>query len=432
MSGNLLPVTHWISLVTNAVRIEKPEMKINSTGRACAILTFVAVLANISSAATYKKLYNFTGGTDGGDPATALTFDSVGNAYGTTAAGGDFDFGTVFMLSPSGQQTVLYSFTGGSDGLDPHGGVTVDGAGNLYGTTVAGGFGGLCAGDGCGVIFELTSTGGSWTETTLYNFKGLNDGFGPGGALVFDKAGNLFGTTPDGGAHWNGVVFELSPAAHGWRYKVIHAFTGNKDGSVGSLGTLVFDDAGNLYGVTELGGTYGAGAVYKVSPTPSGTWKTTVLYDFKGLPDAANPYGGLILDKVGNLYGTTYFGGATGMGAMFQLIPGPNGTWQENVLYSFQGGTDGSFPTTTLVFDSTGTLYGTTSTGGRPSCDCGTVFKLNFSRGTWNEKIVHFFGKEGDGSSPNYGLTLDQSGNLCGTTPVGGTEGQGIVFRLTP
>jgi uncharacterized repeat protein (TIGR03803 family) len=248
---------------------------------------------------------------------------------------------------------------------------------------------------------------------------------------VFDAEGNLFGTTPDGGTHSNGVVFELSPTRYGWRYKVIHVFTGGKDGAVGSLGSLVFDVAGNLYGVTEIGGTFGAGSVYELSPTQGG-WKTTALYDFKGTPDAANPYGGLILDKAGNLYGTTYFGGAAGMGAVFQLIPGPNGAWQENVLYSFQGGTDGSFPTTTLVFNAAGSLYGTTSTGGRPSCDCGTVFRLTLTRGTWDERIVHFFGKGRDGSSPNYGLTLDRAGNLYGTTPVGGSGGQGIVFQIMP
>ena len=120
------------------------------------------------------------------------------------------------------------------------------------------------------------------------------------------------------------------------------------------------------------------------------------------------------------------------MGTVFQLIPGPNSTWQENVLYSFRGGTDGSFPTATLVFDATGALYGTTSTGGRPSCDCGTLFKMTLERGSWNEKIVHFFGKGRDGSSPSYGLSPDADGNLYGTTPVGGTEGQGAVFRLTP
>jgi uncharacterized repeat protein (TIGR03803 family) len=407
-------------------------MKNRLTSAVCAAFILVAVLAIPGEAATYKKLYNFTGGADGGDPASPLTFDSAGNAYGTTAAGGDFDLGTVFMLSPSGQESVLYSFTGGGDGSDPHGGVTLDSAGKLYGTTVAGGFGGLCAGDGCGVIFELSPSDGGWTETTLYNFQGLNDGFGPGSGLVFDGAGNLFGTTPDGGAHSDGVIFELSPTKSGWRYKMLHAFTGGKDGAVGSLGTPLFDGAGNLYGVTELGGAYGAGAAYKLSPTQRGAWKLTVLYDFKGTPDAANPYGGLIFDKAGDLYGTTYFGGATGMGAVFQLIPGPNGNWQENALYSFQGGTDGSFPTSSLTLGATGSLYGTTSTGGRPSCDCGTVFKVTLARGSWNEKIVHLFGQGRDGSSPTYGLTLDQAGNLYGTTPVGGAEGQGIIFQLKP
>jgi uncharacterized repeat protein (TIGR03803 family) len=403
------------------------------TGRLCLTVAFAAILVSFSSAATYKKLYNFTGALDGGDPATPLTFDSSGNAYGTTASGGAYNFGTVFQLSVSGQETVLYSFTGGGDGLDPHSGVTLDSAGNLYGTTVAGGFGGLCAGDGCGVIFELTLSGASWVETTLYSFKGLNDGFGPGGGLIFDSAGNLYGTAPDGGAHSSGVVFELSPSAHGWQYKVIHQFTGGKDGAIGSLGDLLLDAAGNLYGVTELGGANGAGAAYELSPTARGPWKTTVLYDFKGMPDAANPYGGLIFDKAGSLYGTTYFGGTAGMGTVFELVLGPNDKWQENVLYSFQGGTDGSFPTATPIFNAAGNLYGTTSTGGRPSCDCGTVFKLTLSGGSWNEKIVHFFGKGRDGYSPNYGLTFDPADILFyGTTPFGGGGGQGTVFQLTP
>src|ERR1700682_4770320 len=398
--------------------------------RACATFVVVFMLTSLSSA-TYKTVYNFTGAPDGGNPATKLTFDRAGNAYGTTAAGGRFHFGAGFKILPAGKQTVLYSFSGGVDGLDPHGGVTLDSAGNLYGTTVAGGSGGLCAGDGCGVVFELSLSGGTWIETTLYNFTGLNDGFGPGGALVFDTHGHLYGTTPDGGAHSLGVVFKLSRKGRGWQQSVIHAFTGGKDGSVGSLGSLLLDAKGNLYGVTELGGTYGAGAVYKLSKTPQGPWKTTILYEFKRMPDDANPYGGLIFDNAGNLYGSTYYGGASGVGAVFQLIPGPDGQWQENILYNFQGGTDGSLPTTTLVLTAAGSLYGTTSTGGRPSCDCGTVFKLTLSGGSWNEKIVHRFGVGRDGSSPNYGLTLDRKGNLYGTTPVGGTGGKGTVFQLT-
>jgi len=395
---------------------------------ACTIALFVGTC----SGASYKRLYNFSGGSDGTNPATALTFDSLGNAYGTTAAGGDFGFGTVFMLTPSGEEQILYSFTGGGDGLDPHGGVTLDSAGNLYGTTVAGGFGGVCAGDGCGVIYELSPSGGGWTQTVLYSFTGDKDGFGPGSALVFDRAGNLYGTAPDGGIHGAGVVFQLSPSHQGWKYRVIHTFTGGKDGASGSLGSLVFDTSGNLFGVSELGGTSGAGSVYELSPTPGGSWKTAVLYEFRGMPDAANPYGGLILDDAGNLYGTTYFGGTAGVGSVFQLAHGPNGAWEENVLYSFQGGTDGSFPTTTLFLNAAGTLYGTTSTGGRPSCDCGTIFKLGLRRGQWVEKIVHYFGKKSDGSYPNYGLTPDGAGNLCGAAPFGGSGGNGVLFRFTP
>jgi uncharacterized repeat protein (TIGR03803 family) len=398
---------------------------------AFSLIAIMILFAGASQGSTYQRLYNFTGGADGGNPATRLTFDSAGNAYGTTAAGGDYDFGTVFMLTPSGQQQVLYSFTGGFDGLDPHGGVTMDSAGNLYGTAVAGG-GGFCAGDGCGVIFELTPSNGNWNELTLYSFQGGDDGFGPGSGLVFDSGGNLFGTVPDGGASSAGVVFELSPTQQGWVYKVIHTFTGGKDGAVGSLGSLAFDAVGNIYGVTELGGAYGAGTAYKLSPTGHGGWKFALLHVFQGSPDGANPYGGLIVDGRGNLYGTTYYGGQAGMGSVFELTPGPNGTWQENLLYHFQGGTDGSLPTTTLLFDSKFRLYGTTSTGGRPSCDCGTAFRFTLKGGSWNEKILHRFGRSHDGSYPNYGLTLDQGGALYGTTPFGGTGGQGTVFQIAP
>jgi uncharacterized repeat protein (TIGR03803 family) len=395
------------------------------------VLAMITMLSGLSAAASYKRVYNFTGVPDGGDPATALTFDGAGNAYGTTAAGGVAGLGTVFMLTPSGEEQVLYSFNGGFDGLDPHGGVILDSAGNLYGTAVAGGEG-LCAGDGCGVVFELSPSDSGWTQKTLYAFTGGNDGFGPGSPLIFDNAGNLYGTTPDGGVHGMGVVFQLSPSAGGWKQTVIHAFTGKKDGASGSLGSLIFDASGNLYGVSELGGANGAGAVWELTPTARGPWTLTVLYDFKGLPDGANPYGGLIFDNNGNLYGTTYFGGAAGMGTVFQLAHGPNGAWEENTLYNFQGGTDGSFPTTTPFMDSTGTIYGTTSTGGRPSCDCGTVFRLRLTHGQWAEKIVHFFGRNHDGSYPNYGLTRDASGNLYGAAPAGGKGAQGIVFRLTP
>jgi uncharacterized repeat protein (TIGR03803 family) len=403
-----------------------------------AMLAVVAMLAVSCWAADSEKVvYNFTGGNDGGDPASQLVFDPAGNAYGTTVRGGAYDCGTVFKLTPLSngqwQQSVLYSFTCFGDGKNPYGGVTFDSAGSLYGTTAAGGSGGECTGDGCGVVYKLTQSGGNWSESVLYNFTGSDDGFGPGGGVTFDKAGNLYGTTPDGGSYGVGVVYQLSPNNGQWQQTVIHAFTGGSDGAVGSLGLLLLDAAGNLYGVTELGGDYGAGVVFKLSPA-GGTWKFTTLYAFRGLPDAGFPYGGLIADAAGRLYGTTYFGGTNGMGAVFELGPGPNALagWKDNVLYSFQGGTDASLPTSTLAFDKAGNLYGTSSTGGNPSCDCGTIFKLAPSAGGWSESVLHSFGSAGDGSYPYYGMTPDGTGNYFGTTAAGGAQGQGVVFEITP
>ena len=283
------------------------------------------------------------------------------------------------------------------------------------------------------MVYELTKSGDTWNETVIYNFTGGDDGFGPGSAVVFDKAGNLYGTTPDGGAYEQGVVYQLSPNQQQWEQSVIHAFTGGDDGAVGSLGPLLLDAAGGLSGVTELGGKYGAGVAFRLWPVGN-TWNFTILYAFQGLPDAGYPYGGLTLDSRGRFYGTTYFGGASGLGSVFEIGAGPTvrTAWQESVLYSFQGDTDASFPTSTLVFDAVGNLYGTSSTGGNPSCDCGTIFKLTPHSGGWDESILHRFGGSGDGSSPNYGLTPDGKGNYFGVTPVGGTYGQGVVFQITP
>jgi uncharacterized repeat protein (TIGR03803 family) len=402
----------------------------------CAFLALNALCSVASWAADNEKVvYSFTGGNDGGDPAAQLIFDSAGNLYGTVV-GGLYGCGTVFELTLSSgkwQENALYSFSCFGDGKNPYGGVTFDGSGNLYGATVAGGSGGECTGDGCGVVYELTQSGGTWNETILYNFTGGDDGFGPGGAVVFDKAGNLYGTTPDGGANSEGVVYQLSPNNGQWKQTVIHAFTGGDDGAVGSLGPLLVDGAGNLYGVTELGGKYGAGVAFKLSQA-GGTWKYTTPYPFQGLPDAGFPYGGLIADTSGRLYGTTYFGGMNGVGAVFEVGPGPNALigWKDSVLYSFQGDTDASLPTSTLVFDSAGNLYGTSSTGGNPSCDCGTIFKLAPTSGVWNESVLHNFGSSGDGAYPSYGLTSDGMGNYFGVTPVRGTYGQGVIFEFTP
>lgn len=405
--------------------------------RVCLALLITAAFAVASCAADNESVvYNFTGGNDGGQPAAQLIFDSSGNMYGTTVVGGLFGCGTVFELSFSGSQwnqTVLYSFDCFNTGKNPYGGVTLDSSGNLYGTTVAGGSGGVCSGDGCGVVYELTKSGDTWNETVLYNFTGGNDGFGPGGAVVFDKAGNLYGTTPDGGAFAEGVVYQLAPNNGQWTQSVIHAFTGGDDGAVGSLGPLLVDARGTLYGVTELGGHYGAGVAFSLSRSGN-TWNYATMYAFQGLPDAGFPYGGLIADPQGRLYGTTYFGGTSGLGSVFEVSSGATVRmlWKETVLYSFQGDTDASYPTSALVFDAAGNLYGTSSTGGNPSCDCGTIFKLTPHSGGWDESVLHSFGGSGDGQSPSYGMTPDGKGAYFGVTPVGGLHGQGTVFQISP
>jgi uncharacterized repeat protein (TIGR03803 family) len=405
---------------------------------AMAFALAVVLLNGAWAAGSEKSLYSFTGGDDGGDPASQLIFDGSGNAYGTTVIGGASGCGTVFQLKPmSGgewQQSVLYSFTCFADGKNPYGGVTLDAAGNLYGTTVAGGSGGVCSGDGCGVVFELTQSGGSWNETVLYSFTDGIDGSGPGGGVVFDQAGNLYGTTPDGGAYAEGTVYQLSPSGGGWQEKIIHNFTGGNDGAVGSLGLLLIDSAGGVYGVTELGGANSAGTVFRLSSS-GGTWNLITLYAFKGQPDAAFPYGGLISDASSNLYGTTYYGGINGAGTVFKLAPGPSvvAGWKDTLLYSFQGSTDGGSPTSTLVFDAAGNLYGTASAGGDPGCDCGVAFEVSpTGSGGWNQSVLHTFGTAPDGAYPYYGMTSDGMGNFFGTAAAGGAHGQGMVFELTP
>jgi uncharacterized repeat protein (TIGR03803 family) len=387
---------------------------------------------NRATTSSEKVIYTFTGALDGGDPATALTFDGAGNIYGTTVLGGSSACGTIFKLVPKNgstwRESVLESFDCYSGGKNPYGGVVLDQHGNLYGTTVSGGSGGSCGSTGCGVVFRLSSR----AEMVLHSFTGNDDGFGPGGAVVFRLYGDLFGTTPDGGKDGEGVVYQLEHRrnkGNHWRETIVHAFTGGKDGGTGSLGALLVGSGGTLYGVAETGGAYGAGTVYQLILS-SGKWRFTTLYAFKGTPDAASPYGGLIDGPYpGYRYGTTYYGGKNGLGAVYVLVPKSSGGYEERVLYSFKGGNDGSAPTSTLLSFSGTTLYGTTSAGGG-SCGCGTVFAVDAKSG--KEKVLHAFSGGSDGAYPYYGVTADSSGNLYGTTVAGGTENQGTVYEVTP
>lgn len=384
--------------------------------------------AGLAASTGYQVIYPFSGGLDGGNAATQLVFDTSGNAYGTTVQGGSADCGTVFKLHPASgghwQESVLYNFSCFADGKNPHGGVIRDTHGNLYGTTTAGGLNGGCTGDGCGVVYEVKPGG---TQTVLHTFQGKDDGFGPGSPLTFDAQGNLYGMAPDGGKFASGTVFTLQPSGTSWHFAVIHPFAGGNGGATGSLGALFVDAHGALLGVTEIDGAHNAGLAFRMKHVSGTTWMFQPVYAFKGTPDAAFPYGGLI-ESGGKLYGTTYYGGAHGNGSVFELTFGSN-TFAERVVYSFKGGTDGSSPTSTLLAASDGSLYGTTSAGGNSGCGCGTVFKL--SAGTFAESVLHRFGGSHDGQNPYYGLT--QSGPLLySSTVAGGTSGSGTIFSIAP
>jgi uncharacterized repeat protein (TIGR03803 family) len=398
------------------------------------ILPLVAVMfVNHARASNTQVVYSFGGG-DGAYFDTELVMDSSGNLYGTSVQGGNFQSGNVFQLKPTGNGwtlNVLYSFTGGLDGAEPYKGVTLDSRGNLYGTAVTGGIGG-CEG-GCGVVYKLTHAHGSWSQSVIYSFTGGSDGSGPGSPVVFDKQGNLFGTTPTGGAKGSGTIYELKPRKVGaWKLQVVHTFTGGNDGAGGSAGRLLFDNSGNIYGVATSGGAYGSGTAFQLSSVQQGKWKLKTLYAFKGQPDAGFPYGGLTLDSAGNLYGTTYYDGKNDIGAVYELSP-VGGKWKERVLHSFAGGSDGNESLSTMVSDAAGNLYGTTIQGGASGCDCGTIFKLAAgAKGTRKYTVVYRFKGAPDGAFLYAGMVPDSAGRFYGITLQGGSANIGSIFRFIP
>jgi uncharacterized repeat protein (TIGR03803 family) len=404
---------------------------------ACAVFATLALVANAAWAGTTTVAYSFAGDDDGEYPSTELVVDAAGNLYGTTVQGGEFGGGSVFQLTPTGSgwtHTVLYSFTGGADGGQPYGGVTLDAAGNLYGTAVIGGRGGSCPEDGCGVAYKLTNGGGTWTQQVIHNFSGPDDGYGPGAGLTLAPDGSLYGMTPTGGEFGIGTIYRLKADQSGrWGLQVVHAFTGGSDGGAASAGRLLLGSGGNLYGVATVGGAYGSGVAFKLVHAPSGHWQLKTIYDFQGQPDAGFPYGGLTIDAASNLYGTTYYDGANDLGTVYKLSRRGHGQWKETVLYSFKGGTDGASPISNVNIDASGDLYGTTSEGGAAGCGCGTIFKLAPNgNGTWTESVVYRFTGEPDGAFPYNGMVADASGTFYGTTVHGGEHGEGAVYQFTP
>ena len=363
----------------------------------------VGAVFKLDTAGTETVLHSFAGSPDGSDPQAGLVLDAAGHLYGVTAQGGSSIYGTVFKLDTAGTETVLHSFVAGSDGLESYAGLVRDAARNLYGTTMNGGNPELDDGYGNGMVFKIDKTG---KEKVLYKFGGSPDGAFPSAGLVRDNAGNLYGTTTYGGGGCDcGTVFKVDTSG---KETVLHTLTGT-DG-IYPYGGLIRDAAGNLYGTASGGGLYGAGTVFELDTSGS----ETVLYKFTGYSDGAGPIGGLVRDNAGNLYGTAGGGGA-GHGTVFKV----NTTGKETVLYSFTD-SDGP-PSGGLLRDKNGTLYGTTVS----YINAGTVFKLDTSG---KETVLHYFDVS-DGQSPQGPLIQDKVGSLYGTTVFGG-KGFGTVFKL--
>ena len=373
---------------------------------------------------TFTVLYSFTGGTDGAEPSGGVILDSFGNVYGTSE-GTIAAKGSIFKLSTAGKFTLLHNFGGGAGGAYPEAALIRDSVGNLYGTASAGGSAGQ------GTVFELPKKG---KFTVLHNFSGVLDGSDPVAPLTLDAAGNLYGTTNLGGSpNCNalglysscGTVFKLDTKG---RRTILHRFTElRKDGDFPSAG-LLRDAAGNLYSTTTAGGSGGLGIVFKLDTEGD----ETVLHAFHDT-DGAVPFSGLIQDASGNFYGTTAGGD---FGTVYKLDPQGN----ETVLYTFTGGDDGSDPFDSLVMDAAGNLYGTTYAGGKNTAcfdgeGCGVVFKLDPSG---QETVLHSFTGGTDGFEPESALVMDAAGNLYGTTNFGGivndecAGGCGVVFKITP
>ncbi len=384
------------------------------------LILFIAYLG--SARAQHFQSFSFYG-KNGAGPQGGLAVDSAGNFYGSTSIGGTTNKGVVYEINSTSQNT-LYSFTGSNgDGVGPVGDLILDNAGNLYGVTQYGGnYGVSCGTNGCGTVFELSppmSQSGAWTETVLYEFQGpFSDGTGPLAGLVLDTAGNLYGTTSAGGVYNAGTVFELAPPSQPggtWTESILHSFAGGTADGVLPWGQLIFDRAGNLYGTTASGGLYRSGTVFELSPPvpPGEGWTAALLHSFYG-SDGINPEAGVTWGPGGTLFGTTSELGPHTGGTLFQLSPSEQGKWIYYVVYSFSSGT--GFPAARVTFNGPNILYGTTQGG--------FVFQISYSGGTVTEMMLYEPG-------PSVAGVVLYQGALYSTTTDGGAHGDGSVYRLS-
>jgi uncharacterized repeat protein (TIGR03803 family) len=398
-----------------------PAVDIASALTAALVLLILSM--NPMHAQTFEVLHTFSG-PDGAYPIGSLTVDRAGNIYGTTTKGGTDNVGTVFKLRQTNGNWILaplHVFAGGSDGSYPLAGVTLAINGIVYGTT---------QGD---TAFSLrpgasrpTSVLQPWNETVLLYFMG-SDGSEPGyGNPFLDQSGNVYDTTIDGGQYGAGVVYELSPSGGGWTDNTLYSFGGTSGDGMTPYSGLIMDGAGNLYGTTGYGGANGYGTVYELTPSGSG-WTEQILHSFTQ-NDGALPIGGLIFDAMGNLYGTTSSYGPNGGGTVFELSPS-NGGWTFSTVYAFTGQANEG-PYGGMVMDTAGHLYGTTLQEGADGE--GSVFQLTSSQGIWMYSDLYDFTDGNDGANPYGTLVLNSSGSLYGTAYQGGAHGEGTVFQLTP
>ena len=399
----------------------KPALTILAT--AALSLAAVACGPAPASATTFTVLHTFTNGSDGGNPIDGVTIDKAGNLYGTAASGGS-GYGTAFKLkNVHGVYTfaTLYAFTSGSDGAAPGARLMPGPDGHLYGTTQQGGGGG-------GTVFDLGRVlrKGVDKETQLYHFGGSGSGYQPSnGDLAFARAGHIYGTTYYGGSYNAGAVYELAKTPSGWTQTILHAFGATGDGAIPYSGVIA-DASGNLYGTTSAGGTAGYGTVYQLVPSASG-WKENVIYNFQGQNDGETPYAGLTFDKNGNLYGGATDGGSNSGGVIFELSPSASG-WTFTPIYSTPGwGVSGPFRTPYVAAN--GTIYGTTHCDGLNSA--GSIYELTYSGSTWTYTSLHDFTGGADGGYVFANPVFDAHGDVFGTTQVGGS-GYGVVWEVSP
>jgi uncharacterized repeat protein (TIGR03803 family) len=447
-------------------------------GMVATLAVTLSLMPNSWAASSETVLHSF-GIATAADPVTGLVMDASGNLYGTTRLGGPgacgAGCGVVFKLTKTGEGEFSYSiintFAGPfSDGGNPFGAPILDSAGNVYGTTTDGGEA------GCGVVYRLSPmAGGEYQETIIHSFNKFvhrnKDGCNPESYLISDAAGNLYGTTNEGGGGGKngtfcdngcGTVFKLTPEKHGkYKESVIHSFHGTKGNTDGQnpVGGLVFDSAGNLWGSTPVGGVGGFGTVFELTPNSDGTYTESTLYSFTGDSTGFNPNTNLVIDQAGNLYGTTVNGGLDhGDGVVFKVTPQPGGGVEESIIHTFfcnaMACNDGVSPFNGLTIDANGTLYGTVDLGGgasgqcgggSPDLGCGIVYTLRpNAQGEFTETILYRFQGFADGAEPTDDpLVMDASGNIFGTTTEGGDSnacpgvpgtpgGCGVVFEVTP